>query len=103
MASIKVRAKSKADIVTVKALMSHPMQPAGQKNKETGKEIPSNFITEVKAEHNGNLVLTAHWSGAISKNPYISFKFKGGKSGESITLSWVDNNGKTDSIEAKIK
>ena len=103
MASIKVRAKASGDVITVKALMSHPMQPEGQKNAKTGEPIPSNYITEVKGEHNGNVVMMAHWSGGISKNPYISFKFKGGSSGESIKISWVDNNGKSDSIEAKIK
>ncbi len=103
MASIKVRAKAAGDVVTVKALMSHPMQQEGQKNKKTGEPIPPNYITEVKGEYNGNVVMTAHWSGAISKNPYLSFKFKGGKSGEAVNISWVDINGKTDGIEAKIK
>ncbi len=103
MASIKVRAKAAGDVITVKALMSHPMQQEGQKNAKTGEPIPPNYITEVMGEHNGNVVMTAHWSGAISKNPYLSFKFKGGSSGESVKISWKDNNGKSDSIEAKIK
>jgi sulfur-oxidizing protein SoxZ len=48
-------------------------------------------------------VLTAYWGGAISKNPYLSFKFTGGKAGDSVKISWVDNTGKSDSAEAKIK
>ncbi len=103
MASIKIRAKAKGDMVTVKALMSHPMQQDGQKNKKTGEPIPPNYIAEVKGEHNGNTILTAYWSGAISKNPYLSFKFKGGSAGDTIALSWVDNSGKSESVEAKIK
>ena len=101
--AIKVRAKASGDVVTVKALMSHPMQQDGQKDSKTGEPIPPNYITEVKGEHNGNVVMTAHWGGAISKNPYISFKFKGGASGDTVKISWVDNNGKSDSTEAPIK
>ncbi len=103
MAAIKIRAKAKDDTVTVKALMSHPMQPSGQKNKKTGKAIPPNYISDVVAKHNDNVVLSAQWSGGISKNPYLSFKFKGGSKGDKISLSWTDNNGKSESVDSKIK
>jgi len=101
--SIKIRAKVKGDEVTVKALMSHPMETGLRKDKKTGKVIPANFIQEVNAEHNGANVLNAYWGGAISKNPYLSFKFKGGKAGDTVKLSWADNNGKSDSAEVAIK
>jgi sulfur-oxidizing protein SoxZ len=48
-------------------------------------------------------VLTAYWSGGVSKNPYLSFKFKDGKAGDTITLSWVDNQGGSGAVEAPIK
>jgi sulfur-oxidizing protein SoxZ len=101
--SIKVRAKAKGDEVTVKALFSHPMETGGRKDKKTGKPIEAHFIQEVNAEHNGKNVLRAYWSGGVSKNPYLSFKFKGGKAGDTIKLSWVDNQGGSDSVEAPIK
>ena len=101
--SIKVRAKAKGDEVTVKALFSHPMETGLRKDKKTGKNIPAHFIQEVTAENNGTNVLTAYWSGGISKNPYLSFKFKGGKAGDKIKLTWLDNKGETDSIEAPVK
>ena len=47
--------------------------------------------------------MTANWGGAISKNPYLSFKFKGGASGDKIKISWLDNMGKSDTAEAAIK
>ncbi len=103
MAAIKIRAKAKGDTATVKALMSHPMQPRGQKNKKTGEEIPPHYITEVVAKHNDSVVLTAQWSGSISKNPYISFKFKGAGKGDKISLTWTDNNDKSESVDSKIK
>ena len=103
MASIKIRAKAKGGITTVKTLMSHPMETGLRKNSKTGKKIPSHHITEVTAEHNGNVVMTANWGGGVSKNPYLSFKFKGGAAGDKIKISWVDNMGKGDSAEAAIK
>ncbi|MGD9390755.1 MAG: thiosulfate oxidation carrier complex protein SoxZ, partial [Thioalkalispiraceae bacterium] len=47
--------------------------------------------------------MTAQWSGAVSKNPYLSFQFTGGKAGDSLTLSWVDNKGGKDSLTTKVK
>ena len=102
MASIKIRAKVDGDVTTVKALISHPMDTGLVKDKKTGKLIPAHFIQEVTCEHNGKNVLTALWGAAISKNPYLSFKFKGAKAGDSLKLSWVDNKGESDSTETKI-
>ena len=103
MASIKIRAKVKNGITTVKALVSHTMETGLRKDKKTGEKIPAHHITEITGEYNGNTVMTANWGPAISKNPYLSFKFKGGSAGENVKISWVDNTGKSDSLEAAIK
>ncbi len=101
--SIKIRAKSKGDTTTVKALMRHTMETGTRKNKKTGKLIPAHFIQEVTAESGGKTVLTALWGSAVSKNPYISFKFSGGNKGDEVKISWTDNKGASDSQTAKIK
>lgn len=101
--SIKVRAKVSGGVTTVKTLISHPMETGLRKDKKTGKKIPAHFIQEVICTHNGNNVLTANWGTAISKNPYLSFKFKGAKSGDTLNISWKDNTGKSDSVDAKIR
>lgn len=100
--SIKLRAKAKKGTVTVKALMNHPMETGLRKNKKTGKMIPAHHIQEVTATSNDKSVMTAVWGGAISKNPYMSFKYNGAK-GDSLTLSWVDNQGNSDSVTANVK
>ncbi len=38
----------------------------------------------------------------ISKNPFMHFRFKGGKPGEKVTISWVDNKGDKRTDEATI-
>ena len=102
MATIKIRAKVEGDVTTVKALIQHPMDTGQVKDKKTGKLIPAHFIQEVTCDHNGTNVMTALWGPAVSKNPYLSFKFKGAKAGDSLKLSWVDNKGESDSTETKV-
>lgn len=101
--SIKIRAKQKGGVTTVKALMNHPMETGLRKDKKTGNMIPAHFIQEVVATTAGNTVMTANWSGGVSKNPYIAFKFEGGNKGDDLTISWTDNQGGSDSETAKIK
>lgn len=99
---IKIRAKLKGDTTQVKCLMTHPMDTGLAKDSKTGELIPAHYITEVTADSGGKQVLTAQWSGGISKNPYLSFSFDGAKKGDDVTISWTDNKGETESETAKI-
>jgi sulfur-oxidizing protein SoxZ len=102
MSTIKIRAKLEGDETTVKALIQHPMETGQVKDKKTGKLIPAHFIQEVNCEHNGVNVMTALWGPAVSKNPYLSFKFKGAKVGDTLKMSWVDNKGESDTVETQV-
>jgi sulfur-oxidizing protein SoxZ len=99
---MRVRAKMKGDETEVKALISHPMETGQRKDKKTGELIPAHFIEEITCEHNGTVVMTALWSGGVSKDPYLSFRFKGAAAGDKVKLSWKDNKGESDSLEVAI-
>ena len=101
--SLKIRAKVKNGVTTVKALVRHPMETGLRKDKKTGKMIPAKFIQNISCELNGKKVINGEIGVAVSKNPYFSFKFEDGKSGDEITMSWTDNLGKSDTLSAKIK
>ncbi len=101
--NMRVRAQNKGGVTEVKTLINHPMETGLRKDSKTKEIIPAHFIQEVTCEHNGKNVITALWGTAISKNPYLKFKFKGGSAGDVLKISWVDNQGKSDSVEAKIK
>jgi len=101
--TIKARAKIEGGECVVKMLISHPMETGQRKDKKTGKKIPAHFIQEVTCDHNGKVALSAQWGPAISKNPYLSFKFSGAKSGDTLKISWADNKGESDSLETKIR
>ena len=103
MSTIKIRAKNKEGLTTVKALINHPMETGMRKDKKTSKMIPAHFIQQVTCTHNGKKVLSANWGTAISKNPYIAFKLKDANKGDQLVLSWNDNLGNTDSKTSVIK
>ena len=99
--SMRVRAKEKDGVVTVKALITHPMETGLRKDGD-GNIIPAHFIQEVTATVGGEVVFTANWGTGVAKNPYLSFKYKGSK-GDLLTLAWTDNLGNSDSLEVEVK
>jgi sulfur-oxidizing protein SoxZ len=99
---MKIRASVKGDEAEVKCLMNHPMETGLRKDAKTGALVPAHHITNVTATLNGTQVLNAQWGGGISKNPYLAFKVKGGKKGDKVVVSWVDNTGDKNSAEAAI-
>ncbi len=100
--SIKVRAKVTGGVTEVKALINHAMETGQRKDAKTGQVVPAHFIQEITCTHNGENILTSQWGAAISKNPYLSFKFSGAKAGDTLKVSWVDNKGETDTVDATI-
>ena len=98
---MKIRAKAEANgVVDVKVLFSHEME-TGQRKDSSGKIIPAHFIQSVTANYQGRTVLNAQWGPAVSKNPFLNFKFKGNK-GDKVQITWVDNKGDTRTDEAVI-
>ena len=100
---MKIRAKAKDGITTVKVIMYHTMESGSRKNEETGELVPAHFIKKAQAELNGEVIISAEWGTGISKNPYWSFVFDGGKPGDTVKISWVDNLGESGAGEAIIK
>ena len=98
---MRIRAQASEGAVDVKILMSHEME-TGQRKDDKGKVVPAHFIQTVTATHKGRTVLSAQWGTAISKNPFLNFKFKGGAKGEKVRITWVDNKGETRTDEATI-
>jgi sulfur-oxidizing protein SoxZ len=99
--TIRVRAQADGTVTEVQALIQHPMD-SGFVKDSNGVLIPPHHIETVTFAHDGKIVLTADWGPAVSKDPYIKFSFKGGAKGDALTVTWVDNLGKTDSLDAKL-
>ena len=99
--TIRVRALASGDSTEVQALIQHPMDSGFVKDAK-GELIPPHYIETVTFEYGGKTVFTAFWGPAVAKDPYLKFGFKGGKKGDELKVSWVDNLGKSDSSVAKI-
>ncbi len=102
MSSIKIRTKRFDDITQIRTLIAHAME-TGRNKDEQGKLIPAHFIQELIVKHNDKVVASSVMGAGISKNPYFSFKFKGGKAGDIINISWQDNLGQSDSQDKILK
>ena len=98
---MKIRAQVAGDKVEVRVLMSHEME-TGQRKDASGKVVPAWFIQNVTATWNGKTVLSAEWGTAVSKNPFLSFRFAGGKPGDMIQVTWTDNHGDKRTDEATV-
>ena len=102
MSTIKLRAKESKGVVTVKAIIKHPMETGQRKNKKTGEKIPAHFIQQVICKANNDEVITINWGRAVSKNPYLTFAYMGSK-GDVVELTWEYNQGNKDSLEGEVK
>jgi sulfur-oxidizing protein SoxZ len=81
--------------------MAHEME-TGQRRDAAGKTVPAWFIQSVTATCNGKTVLSAQWGPAVSKNPFLSFRFSGAKAGDKVIVTWTDNKGDKRTDEAVI-
>src|ERR1700731_5327861 len=90
--TIRVRATLSGETTEVQALIQHPMDSGFVKDGK-GEIIPPHFIQELTFEYDGKSVFVADWGGAVSKDPYVKFSFKGGKKGDDLKISWVEKKG----------
>jgi len=98
---MKVRARLDGDQTEVKILMSHVME-TGQRKNDKGETVPAHFIQTVTVTHQGRVVLAAQFGPAVSANPFVSFRFKGGAKGEILKVQWRDNKGDSRADEVLI-
>jgi len=95
---MRVRATEKDGIVDVKILMKHDME-SGQRKDAAGKVVPAWFINILNVKAQGKDVFNAQFGPAVSKDPFLNFKYKGSK-GDKIVVNWVDTKGDKRTDEA---
>jgi sulfur-oxidizing protein SoxZ len=101
--SIRVKASLRSGLTTVRAIIHHPMHTGYEIDKSAKKLIPAHFIENVIVHHGDIIVLQCDWGRAISANPYLSFSFTGAQAGDVLRISWSDNLGQSDSVEATVQ
>src|SRR5712691_2194028 len=98
---MKMRATLAGGVTDIRVLMTHPME-TGQRRDADGKLVPLHFIQNLAVKVNGKTVIEAQTSQAVSRNPVFSFRLKGGAKGDKIEVSWLDNQGESNSTETAV-
>lgn len=108
MAKVKPRVKvprkaAAGEVVTIKTLISHPMESGQRKDSKTGELIPRQIINRFTARFNGQEVIAVDLEPAVSANPYFEFEMTVPEAGR-LDFEWVDDDGTvyTESEEIKV-
>ncbi|KNZ32417.1 MAG: SoxZ [Methylibium sp. NZG] len=96
---IRIRARLREGLTDVQVLMPHPME-TGLRADAAGQLVAVHHITDVQVSVAGRPVLSARMSMAVSQDPLLSFRFKGGLVGDRVSVAWTDTRGerRTDEI-----
>lgn len=106
MAKVKPRVKvpksaTAGEVITVKTLISHPMESGQRKDKKTGDLIPRKIINKFSASFNGEEVVSVDIDPAVSANPYFQFEMVVPEAG-TLLFQWTDDDGTVYETEKKI-
>lgn len=82
---------SAGEVVTIKTLISHPME-SGQRKNADGTPIPRSIINRFTCELNGVMVVDVTLEPAVSTNPYIEFDARVDAAGD-FKFTWYDDDG----------
>ena len=106
MSNIKPRVKvpksaAAGEVITIKTLISHPMESGQRKDSKTGEVIPRKIINTFTATFEGQLVFKANIEPAVSANPYFEFSMKVPGPG-TLRFEWLDDDGAVYDLEKSI-
>ena len=85
------REASAGETITIKTLISHPME-SGQRKDSDGNTIPRSIINRFTVDFNDQNVLDFKLEPAISTNPFFEFEAVVPESG-TFTFTWYDDDG----------
>jgi sulfur-oxidizing protein SoxZ len=92
---ISNRKPASGETVTVRAMVAHVMETGLRKNAE-GQLIPRNIINRFECSLGSDPVLQWDLDTAVSRNPYLEFRFTARQSGE-LKMVWIDD------LDAKVE
>ena len=85
------REASVGEVVSVRTLISHPME-SGMRRNGDGEVIPRSIINRFVCTLNDEVVVDITLEPSISTNPYIQFEAKVTESG-TFNFTWYDDDG----------
>lgn len=103
MSTIKIRLKRIDDSTLLRLLITHPMETGRRADIESGELVPARYINRLLVTHDDEIIASCALGPGISADPYFSFRFKNGKAGDQVMVTWVDNLGNWDKLTEIIK
>lgn len=91
-APIKIRAQIQGETADIRILMQHAME-TGQRKDENSQLVPMHFIQTFTVLLNGKPIIDGQLNTSISRNPLFTFKARGVKAGDKLSVTWTDNLG----------
>ena len=80
----------KGEVVTVRALAEHEMEPGVRMDPVTLIVYPRFILNQFICRYNGTVVFESDWYSGVSANPYLSFDLRAEGSGP-VEIQWVDD------------
>jgi len=91
----------KGEVVTVKTMAEHEMEPGVRMDPKTNVVYPRHIINKVICRYNGREVFVADWFSGVSENPYMAFKLRAVDSGM-IEIEWIDDYNRSTTATTEI-
>lgn len=95
------KSASAGETVTIKTLISHPME-SGQRRDDEGNIIPRSIINRFVCDYNGRNVIEVKLDPSVSTNPYFQFEAVVPEAGE-FHFTWYDDDGSVYELKKKVK
>ncbi len=99
--SIKIRSKWLVGKLQIRTLIAHPMDN-GRHKDQNGNLIAAHYIEKLTVKLNEQIVFEGTLSGSVSKDPFFTFLLKHAVKGDTITISWEDNQQLKDSLDYSV-
>jgi sulfur-oxidizing protein SoxZ len=93
-------AARKGEIITLRALISHPMETGFRKGPD-GQLVPRHIVTRFVCSFEGQEIFSADLFPAIAANPFLTFTTIAEASG-TFTFRWIDDRGAITTATAAI-
>ena len=100
--AMKIRAVQQGDLAEIRILLQHPMETGQRRDPKTGNNLPPHFIQTFSLAVNGKTIVNGQMNTSVAKNPVLTFRLKGVKSGDRIQAQWQDNRGDSRTDEALV-
>jgi sulfur-oxidizing protein SoxZ len=98
--SVRIAAREESGIVTAKVIIPHPSE-SGARKDESGNIVPAHFIKTGTVTLNGSPLLDIQLGPAVSKDPFLQFRFKGVK-GDILKVLFHDSGNDQFAAETRV-